>query len=143
MNGVKYKVKMLHPMAVVPRHATQGSAAADLVTVEACNLYPGERRVLGLGFAVELPGDWCMRICGRSGNFIREGLRVEPGIVDSDYRGEVGVMVHNVSDTIRWIPAGTRIAQAVLEPTVWHEPEVVGELSETKRGGGGFGSTGK
>ena len=145
------KIKKLHPDAILP---TQGSAAAagyDLYSVDTLCIEPGETRLIHTGFAIEIPNGFWGGIYARSGLATKKGLRPANcvGVIDSDYRGEIMVAIHNDSDSIQHIDAGDRIAQLVFHQRVLIIPdekgdlwEMVDELSNTDRASGGFGSTG-
>ena len=140
------KIKRLHPDAIVP---TLGSAAAsgyDLYALYPCDLEPGSTYLIHTGWAMEIPDGFWGGIYARSGLATKKGLRPANcvGAIDSDYRGEVMVALHNDSSSIQHINAGDRIAQLIFAE-VWHPAdglEEVEELSDTSRGEGGFGSTG-
>lgn len=130
----------------LPSYETIGAAGADCyarinekVIVKAKTV-----ETIPLGFAVEIPEGYEMQIRGRSGNARNKWVQVfnSPGTIDSDYRGEVGAILYNASDVDFEVNPGDRIAQAVIAPVIQAKWEEVTELSETKRGTGGFGSTG-
>ena len=130
----------------LPEPATSGSAGADLrAAVDAeLVLAPGERALVPTGFSVEIPPGWEGQVRPRSGLAARYGLTLlnSPGTIDSDYRGEIKCIVVNLSNEPQTIEPGERIAPMVIaryEQIVWQEVEI---LEETKRGAGGFGSTG-
>lgn len=129
-----------------PGPASPGSAGLDLpAAVEApVTLAPGGRLLVPTGFSIELPNGWEGQVRPRSGLALRHGITLlnSPGTVDSDYRGEVAVVVVNHGDEPFEIRRGDRIAQLVLAPVARVEVEEVEALSETARGAGGFGSTG-
>lgn len=145
------RIKKLHPDAVLP---TQGSAAAagyDLYSVDTFCIEPDETRLAHTGLSIEIPENFWGGIYARSGLATKKGLRPANcvGVIDSDYRGEIMVALHNDSSSIQHIDAGDRIAQLVFHPVVKLLPDesgeiwqVVAELSDTNRGDGGFGSTG-
>lgn len=131
----------------VPRAGSDGSSGVDLrAAVDAeLELAPGGRALVPTGLAVEIPPGWEGQVRPRSGLALRHGVTVAnaPGTVDSDYRGEVGVVLVNLGSEPFPIRRGDRIAQLVVCPVArvdWREAE---ELSPTERGGGGFGSTGR
>lgn len=135
----------------MPRRATEGSAGYDITTVDSRLLGSGQRALFRTGFGIVLPEGWEMQIRPRSGMALRHGITVlnAPGTIDTDFRGEVCVLLHNASDTPFQIEAGDRIAQAVFTPIfpvslAWdHFGTTLEEaLEETSRGAGGFGSTG-
>ena len=145
------RVKKLTENAVLP---TQGSAAAagyDLYSVDTFCIEPGETRLVHTGLAMEIPENFWGGIYARSGLATKKGLRPANcvGVIDSDYRGEIMVALHNDSSSIQRIEAGDRIAQLVfhqqciigpdVDGSIW---QVVDDLSDTDRGEGGFGSTG-
>jgi len=145
---MKLKVKKLHPDAVIPKYATEGAACFDLHAVGRAKIWPGHHLALNTGLAFEVPQGYALRIASRSGLAFKNGITVFPGVIDSDYRGEVKVLLFvqssplGLNDCIE-IKPGDRIAQAYLEKIEQVEFEEVAELSETERGVGGFGSTGK
>lgn len=155
------KIKALHADAVIPRYATEGSAGFDLVAVEDIIIEPGETKLIRTGLAFELPSGYELQIRPRSGVTLKTKLRVQLGTVDSDYRGEVGVIVDNIDKPINGfdynydgrignithgevitINRGDRIAQGVINAVPQAKFNVVDELNDTERGNGGFGSTG-
>jgi dUTP pyrophosphatase len=139
------RIKLLHPSATPPKLATPGSAGYDLCAVlDAPRVIgAGSRALIGTGVAVEIPEGLVGLVQGRSGLFRHEGLQCITGTIDSDYRGEVGVMVHNTGRESVTIEPGQRIAQLVLTYAHRLDLEVVDELSDTSRGAAGFGSTGR
>lgn len=137
-------VKKKDPKAVIPTRATPGSAGYDLTSVESHIILPGHRAVVSTGLSIAVPEGTYGRVAPRSGLAVRNGLNVGAGVVDSDYRGEVKVVLfnHDINNTYEVKP-GHRIAQLVLEKIVCEEvEEITGELQDTYRGDGGFGSTG-
>jgi dUTP pyrophosphatase len=133
----------------LPSYASPGSAGFDLraaVDGEVV-LRPGERRLVPTGLALEIPPGWEGQVRPRSGLALRHGIGIvnAPGTIDSDYRGEVGVILINLGEAPYGLKRGDRIAQLVIsrvEPVEWEEIEETGALGESARGGGGFGSTG-
>ena len=141
---VKIINKSTHPL---PQYETSGSAGMDLRanTTEPITLGPLERTLIPTGLYIELPEGYEAQIRPRSGLSIKKGLSLvnSPGTIDSDYRGEIGIIMVNLSNESQTIAAGERVAQMVIaryEQIKWAEVAV---LSETDRGAGGFGSTGK
>ena len=131
----------------LPAYATPGSAGLDLVAAleRPVEIQPGGRTLVPTGLAMELPEGYEAQIRPRSGLALRHGLTVlnTPGTVDSDYRGEVSVLLVNLGDRAVTLSRGERIAQMVVAPVTriaWSEQS---SLSETKRGAGGYGSTGR
>lgn len=144
-------IKLLHPDAILPTKGTAESAGYDLYSVDTVCIEPGETIPIHTGIAIDLlPGFW-PGIYARSGLATKKGLRPANcvGVVDTDYRGEIIVALHNDSSSIQHIEAGDRIAQLVFHQQCTINPDkdgniwqVVEELSDTSRGQGGFGSTG-
>ncbi len=131
----------------LPEYATAGAAGLDIRAhlSEAITLQPLERRLIPTGLFLEIPIGYEVQIRPRSGLAFKHGITVlnSPGTIDSDYRGEVGVLLINLSNEAFVIENGERVAQMVVaahEQASWKE---VSELSDTDRGAGGFGSTGK
>lgn len=127
-----------------PHYASAGAAGMDVASAETITLEPGARRAVATGFAVAIPPGYEIQVRPRSGLALKHGITVPntPGTIDSDYRGELKVLLINHGAASFAIARGDRIAQIVLAPVIeaaWRE---VGTLSETPRGAGGFGSTG-
>lgn len=152
---MKIRIKKLHPDAVTPKYATNGSSGFDLVALEDVEIAAGETKLVKTGLAVDVGYGYELQVRPRSGLSLKTPLRVanSPGTVDADYRGEVCVIVTN-SETRRylpsgeltttytyWIKKGDRIAQGVVCPIIQVEFEEVESLENTERGSGGFGST--
>lgn len=128
----------------LPSRATVGSAGIDLAAAQEATVWPGRRVRIPTGFAVEVPSGAVGLICPRSGLAATHGITVlnAPGILDSDFRGEVGVILHNAGDLKFTVDRGDRIAQLVIVPMVDLSCVETDELSDTSRVGG-FGSTGR
>ena len=133
----------------LPRAASEGSAGLDLRAAideaEPLVLAPGERALVPTGLAVEIPAGWEGQVRPRSGLAVRHGLGLvnSPGTVDSDYRGEIKVILINLGREPLRLERGERIAQLVLAPSPRVTLVEVESLAPTNRGGGGFGSTGR
>lgn len=129
----------------LPAYATPGSAGLDLRAASDHRLEPGDRGLVGTGFAIALPDRCEGQIRPRSGLAVRQGVTVlnAPGTVDADYRGEVKVLLINLGQEPVEIHAGDRIAQLVVAPVSQVRLVEVDALPETSRGAGGFGSTGR
>jgi dUTP pyrophosphatase len=142
---MKLKIKKLNPEAIIPAYQTKEAAGFDLHSIENVILKPGERKLIGTGLAFEIEYGYEVQIRPRSGLAYKHGITVlnSPGTIDSDYRGEIKVLLINHSNEEFEIKKGDRIAQAVVAPVIQAEIVEVEELSSTKRGEGGFGSTGK
>jgi dUTP pyrophosphatase len=129
----------------LPRYQTAGAAGMDLRADEPVDLAPGERRLVPTGIAVAIPPGWEGQVRPRSGLALKLGLGMPnaPGTIDSDYRGEVGVILVNWGQERVRLARGERIAQLVVAPVTRAALHEVAALPETGRGGGGFGSTGQ
>ncbi len=129
----------------LPRYETAGSAGLDLRADEPFSLAPGERRLVPTGLALEIPPGFEGQVRPRSGLAVKHGVALvnAPGTIDSDYRGEVQVILVNLGQAPVAFDRGDRIAQLVIAPVTRVELEVVDELGATGRGSGGFGSTGR
>lgn len=142
------KIKKLRDNAKIPFRATNGAAGMDLYACidEAVEIMPHEIRVIPTGIAIELESaDYVAYIFARSGLAIKNGIAPANcvGVIDSDYRGEVCVGLLNQTEKAFTVDPEERIAQMVISPVILPKIEVVDELSNTQRGAGGFGSTGK
>lgn len=126
----------------LPEYKTMGSSGADCYSRIKWELKPGERMRIPLGFAVEIPMGYEMQIRPRSG-MTNNKIDAYFGTIDSDYRGEVCAIIQNNSSEPFMINKGDRICQAIISPVIYGQFNEVLYLSETKRGKGGFGSTGK
>ena len=139
-------VKLISPDAALPVRKTAGSVGYDVSAClsEAVVIRPGETKMIGSGFAIGLEPGYAAFIYARSGLGIKHGIIPANcvGVVDSDYRGEVMVGLKNTSDEPFTVYSGDRIAQMVIARCELPEPVLCGELDETPRGAGGFGSTG-
>ena len=144
---MKINIKRLTETAILPERGSAYAAGYDLFAdvAENVEIQPHETKMIGTGLAMEIPEGYFGGIFARSGLSSKEGLRPANcvGVVDADYRGEVKVALHNDGEVVREIKAGQKIAQLVVVPFLGVEFDEVEELSETVRGVGGFGSTGK
>lgn len=136
------------PAVPLPRYETAGAAGADvranLPEGKSITLAPGARALVPTGLRMEIPAGYEIQMRPRSGLALKAGIALvnAPGTIDSDYRGPVGVIVLNTSDTAFEVTHGMRIAQMVLAP-VWQATfELADHLADSDRGAGGFGSTG-
>jgi dUTP pyrophosphatase len=143
---VDLAVTKLESGALLPTRAHPGDAGLDLYACEAAHIGPGERWSVGTGLAVQIPAGHAGLVLPRSGMAREHGITLvnSPGLIDSGYRGELRVLLLNTdpAETFRVAP-GDRIAQLVLTPVAAAEPVEAVELSESSRGGGGFGSSGR
>lgn len=140
------KIKRLNNTLPLPSYETENSAGMDLRACidENIIIKPGERKLIKTGFAIALEKNFEAQIRPRSGLALKNGITVlnTPGTIDADYRGEIGVILINFGNEDFVVENGMRIAQMVISPIVQPELIEVEELDETKRGKGGFGSTG-
>ncbi len=145
MNTVR--VKKLHPNAVLPTYGSQEAAGADLYAClqEAVTVEPGEVFWVPTGIALEVPKGCAGLVYARSSMGAKRGLAPanKVGVIDSDYRGEIRVVLLNHSKEPQTIQPGERVAQFIITPVLQPAYEEVAELTDTDRGAGGFGSTGK
>lgn len=142
---MRVKIKKLNPEAVTPAYATPGSACFDLYSLDEGMVLPASSKTFATGLAFEIPEGHVMLIFSRSGHGFNHAVRLSNcvGVIDSDYRGEVKVKLHNDRiDEGFYVVKGSRIAQAMIIATQEVRFEVVDELDTTERGTGGFGSTG-
>ena len=130
----------------LPAYATTGAAGMDIVAAvtEDLVLAPGGRSAVPTGLSMAVPAGHEVQVRPRSGLALRHGVTVAnaPGTIDSDYRGEVKILLVNLGDADFTVSRGMRIAQIVLAPVIRADPKLVEELDDTARGSGGFGSTG-
>ncbi len=145
MKKLGVKVKILNQDAIVPKYQTEEAAGFDLHSIEEKTIKAKERDVIKTGLAVALPKGYELQVRPRSGLALKNGITVlnTPGTVDSDYRGELMVILLNTSDEDFAVKKGDRIAQAIIKEILQADFAVVDELDSTERGTGGFGSTGK
>lgn len=145
--AVNVNIKKLNGKATIPTYGTEYAAGADLYACidEAITIQPGETKFIGTGIALEIPEGYAGLIYARSGLSCKKGLAPanKVGVVDADYRGEITVALHNHSLEAKTIAPNERIAQMVIAPFLAATFHEVDELSDTVRGVGGFGSTGK
>jgi len=142
---MKIPIKKLHPDAILPgyAHGPEEDAAMDLRAVERVVLSPGAAQVVPTGIAIELPRGHEAQIRPRSGLALKHSVTVNFGTIDPGYRGEIGVVMFNLGRADYVVEKGDRIAQLIVAPydaVEWQEGE---DLTETARGAGGFGSSGR
>lgn len=142
---MSFQVKKLHTAAKLPARQSEEAAGLDVYAAEATVLQPGRRGLVPCGFAMALAKGFEAQVRPRSGLAFKHGVTVlnAPGTIDSDYRGEVKVLLINHGEEPFRVEVGMRIAQLVITPVLMAEPEVVENLQESERGSGGFGSTGE
>ena len=144
---MKIAVKKVLDGAQLPTYGSEYSAGADLYALleEPCTIAPGETVLLHTGIAMEIPEGYGGFIYARSGLGVKKGLAPanKVGVIDSDYRGEIRVALHNHGSCEQTVENGERIAQLVITPVFTPGFTEVKELTDTQRAGGGFGSTGR
>jgi dUTP pyrophosphatase len=136
------KIKKLTENAYIPVRSSQYAAGLDLFSPIDALIKPGERQLIKLDISMKLDNYTYGHILPRSGLALKNGIHVGAGIIDSDYRGNVGVLLFNLSDSPFVVSKGDRIAQMVIKKYEYLVAVEVDELDETLRGSGGFGSTG-
>jgi len=145
MPEIKVKVVKVDPNVSLPVYQTVGSAGCDVHSREDVEILPGQKVMVPTGLRLEIPDGFECQVRPRSSLALKHGVVVfnTPSTIDSDYRGEVSVLLHNASDSPFSVHVGDRIAQFVFAPVTVASFEEVIELGETKRGAGGWGSTGR
>ena len=143
---LKIRIRKLHPEALIPRyaHGPEEDAGMDLHAVEAVTFAPGETKLVPTGLAIELPSGYEAQIRPRSGLALKYSITLpnSPATIDPGYRGEIRVIVQNLGREVFTVEPGERIAQMIVsryEAVEWEE----GDLSDSLRGAGGFGSSGR
>ena len=142
------QVKLLNCFAKPPTKGSKDSAGYDIYSSEEGKIHPGRQVLIKTGISMKMPKNenqnevWCAKIISRSGLSVKSGIEVGAGLIDSDYRGEIGVVLRNFSQKSFTYNIGDRIAQFVLISVGHYPVSVVLDLDDTKRGSGGFGSTG-
>lgn len=135
-------VRRLDAAAVLPSRAHPDDAGLDLYGLEDATVPPGEGRVLRTGVAVALPPGHVGLVCDRS-SMAKRGLKTAGGVIDAGYRGEIGIVVWNLSREPQAVKKGERVAQLLVLPIAVPAPVDAEDLGATSRGAGGFGSTGR
>ncbi len=142
----KILIKKISKGTIAPKYETSGSSGMDIAAniQNKMEILPGERAIIPSGFSLSIPKGFEIQIRPRSGLAAKKGISVlnTPGTIDADYRGEIKVILINLSKEKFIVENGMRIAQMVVSPVIQAELEEVKELPETSRGAGGFGSTG-
>lgn len=138
------KVKLLNSIDFLPKYQTSGAAGFDIASIEDVIIPKGKHKLVKTGLRVEFPEGYELQIRSRSGLAYKNGVFVlnSPGTIDSDYRGEIGIVLCNLGDEDFKIEKGMRIAQGILAKYSVCEFTIVEELSDTDRGSGGLGHTG-
>ena len=136
-------IKKLHPDAIIPKYIREGDAAFDLYSMETIIIPPNERRLISTGIMMAIPSGHVGLIWDRSGLAAKNGIKTMGGVIDHTYRGEVKVILHNLSLENFQVEKGLRIAQMLIQPVVTEKIEEVQDLeTNTTRGTSGFGSSG-
>ncbi|HLC89064.1 MAG TPA: dUTP diphosphatase, partial [Candidatus Nanoarchaeia archaeon] len=136
------RVKKLTPSAILPKYANLNDAGMDLYASETIILPPQERKLIPTGIAMAIPPGYAGIIWDKSGLAAKHGIKTMGGVIDAGYRGEIKILVCNLSDTSYTFEKGTKVAQMLIQPVEQNKIVEVKELEETGRGKGGFGSTG-
>lgn len=144
--SVDVKIVKLNKDATIPEYAHSTDAGCDVFAVEETKIEPGETKIVKTGIAVAIPAGYEIQVRPRSGLSLKSKLRIAnaPGTIDSDYRGEIGIIMTNTGDIPYVIDKNMKIAQLVIAPTPmikWNVVKSLEELGTTERGEGGFGST--
>ena len=134
------KAKKIHPEAIIPSHLLRGDAGLDLCSVVDVTIKPGERELVPTGLAFELPAGYVALIWDKSGVAWKGGIKTMGGVIEHSYRGEYKIIMHNTGETDYIVKKGDKIAQMLIQPIMSVEVEEATELSESVRGGHGFGS---
>ena len=144
---IKVQIKKLDPKAKIPEYKTEGASGVDIMALldNKITLDPGESKIIPTGLSIAIPDDLEIQIRPRSGLAAKSNVSVlnTPGTIDSDYRGEIKIILINHGNEKFDVKNGDRIAQMVLMPVLKFKFEEVSKLDDTIRGSGGFGSTGK
>ncbi|NOT64311.1 MAG: dUTP diphosphatase [Acidobacteria bacterium] len=143
MNEFTLALKQLHPNAKLPHRAATDAAGADLYCIDGFTLQSGERRAIPTGVSIAIPRGFYGRIAPRSGWAAKHGIDTLAGVIDSDYRGEILVLLINLGSEPFTASAGERIAQLIIERIALCDFAWAEALQESERGAGGFGSTGR
>lgn len=134
--------KRLDPGATLPTRGSSQAAGLDIFSIEEVVIEPRQRSLVRTGLAVAIPEGYYGRVAPRSGLATTRGLDVLAGVIDSDYRGEVRCLLYNAGDETIHLPAQSKICQLIIEKIITPGAIWSDEISDTDRGGGGFGSTG-
>lgn len=135
-------IKRLKKDAILPAYAHEDDAGMDLFAQETVILKPGQRTSVSTGIAMAIPQGYVGLIWDKSGIAANAGLKTMAGVIDASYRGEIKILLHNLSTESYTIEKGKKIAQMLIQPVAQKKIVEVHDLDETTRGKGGFGSTG-
>ena len=136
------RIKKLTEHAILPKYAHPDDAGMDLYASETISLQPGERKAIPTGIAMAIPTGYVGLLWDKSGMASKHGIKTMGGVIDSGYRGEIKIIVHNLSSTGFIFEKGTKVAQMLIQPVEQKQILEVEELDQTQRGQAGFGSTG-
>ena len=136
------KIKKLTEGAKVPQYAHPGDAGMDFFSNEEMILRPEERKLVSTGISMAIPEGYVGLFWDKSGLAVKNGIKTMAGVIDAGYRGEIKILLHNLSTEEFKIEKGMKIAQMLIQPVEVREIVEVEDLEETERGEGGFGSTG-
>ena len=140
---MKIKILKINSEAIIPNYANKNDAGLDLYSAEDFVLKPGERRAFKTGVKMEIPEGYVGLVWDKSGLAVNDGIKTMAGVVDAGYRGEIKIVLINLSNQNFEIKKGQKIAQMLIQKIEHPEIEIVEFLSESGRGESGFGSTGK
>ncbi len=139
---MKIKIQKIDSSAIIPNYANENDAGLDLYSVEDLILKKGERSVVKTGIKMEIPDGSVGLVWDKSGLALNSGIKTMAGVIDSGYRGEIKIVLINLSDKDFEIKKGQKIAQMLIQKVERPKIELVEELNESKRGEDGFGSSG-
>ena len=137
------QVELVNEDATMPTRATDGSAGLDMYACQSAVIEAGKRTLVDTGVSIAIPHGYVGLIWPRSGLALKKGLDVGAGVIDSDYRNVIGVLLFNHTDDPYRVEPGDRIAQILIQPAVMVQPVQVSSLNQTDRGQSGYGSTGR
>ena len=135
------KIKKLCPNAKTPQYACKDDAGMDFYANENTIIAPNQRKLISTGISMAIPKGYVGLIWDKSGIASKFGLKTMAGVIDAGYRGEIKIVLHNLSTQDYEIKTGEKIAQMLIQPIEQKELKLVSELDESDRGNGGFGST--
>lgn len=137
-------IKLLNDQAKIPHRATENAAGYDVYSSIDILIYPQERQLIKTGISIAIPSGFYGRLAPRSGLALKNGIDTLAGVIDSDYRGELGVILYNTDKENPFhIKIGDRICQLIIEKYYTFQIQETESLEDSERGTGGFGSTGK
>jgi len=136
------RIKKTHSEAILPQYAHPGDAGMDFFSNEEINLKPGERKLIPTGISMAIPMGYVGLLWDKSGIASTFGIKSMAGVIDAGYRGEIRILLHNLSQNEFKIEKGMKIAQMLIQPVEQKQLLEVDDLEDTQRSDGGFGSTG-